>query len=416
MEIINSIEKLRGTLSSQGLDNDDYNAYEDYHNRYGIKPSFIGVNDFENNINSIIDFEFLIENIKKDFNLKYLYKKLNYNFKNIEFSRKVIEIEEKYVLDLKLDTSQQLYSDEELFKMEMDKNKILISDCEVLIPVDYDKKIINKLCDVFTKSKIKNDINRTTIEMVSMANGNFYTEDFYLKDNFLKWNYPEYHYGKGFNDFHEKLMEKIYNNFKGLVVLHGDPGSGKTQYIRKIIQELTGKARVLYFSPLMIDSITNPEFINFIQVWARETDDENKKRIIILEDAEPLLETRKNGRNLGITNLLNLTSGLLSDVLSIQYICTFNTKIDEIDQALLREERLTAIKKFNCLNYEQTIKLTELLKIKKEDVDKLIEEKKKKDSKKEGLSLAEIYSIKDNNEILEHNVNLNKNKKIGFYK
>lgn len=411
-----SLEKIHRSISTQGLDIDSYNVLDDYIQKYGEKPSFLDAFEIENDKISIIDFESLKDGLKNDFNFNILYEKLTYDFNKIKSLRKIIEIKEGYILDLSIVSGGELYSGEELFKMKIDKNQILINSCDVLIPRNYNIKILNKLCDIFKKSKIGNDIKRTSIEMVSMANGSFYAEDFYLKDDFVKWKYPEEHYGKGFKDFHKKLMKKIYYNSKGLIVFHGEPGSGKTQYIRKIIQDLTGKSRILYFSPAMINSITNPDFIDFIQEWAKESEDDNKKRIIILEDAEPLLESRENGRNIGITNLLNLTSGLLSDFLSIQYICTFNTKIDEIDQALLREERLTAIKKFNNLDYEETIKLAELLKIKKEDIDELLEEKKKKISNKKGLSLAEIYSIKDNNEILEHNVNINKHKKIGFHK
>jgi len=170
---------------------------------------------------------------------------------------------------------------------------------------------------------------------------------------------------------------------------------------------MSEKARVLYFSPAMISSVTNPEFIDFITDWSK-ADDEDKKRIIVLEDAEPLLENRNNNRNNGITNLLNLTSGLLSDILSIQYICTFNTNIEDIDRALLREERLTAIKKFDYLNKEQILNLIHHIEISEDQIDILMENKGRNE-----LSLAEIYSIKNKNKIIQHGVTLT-NKRIGF--
>ena len=44
-------------------------------------------------------------------------------------------------------------------------------------------------------------------------------------------------------------------------------------------------------------------------------------------------------RSDGISDLLNMTDGLLSDALDIKVICTFNTDYDTIDEALLRPGR-----------------------------------------------------------------------------
>jgi SpoVK/Ycf46/Vps4 family AAA+-type ATPase len=417
-EIINSLEKIQKSISSQGNPRnvDTFNVYEDYYQRYNEPPSYLEAYDNDSNGGTILDYDDLKENIVKIFpDNKIRYQFNTYSFKDtIKVDEECIELTEGYVLAISMLTGKALYSTEELRKLNINKDRLFVNSNYMLIPSNSDKDIMEKITELFKKSKINSDIKRTSIEMVSVSNGSFYAEDFYLKDDFVKWEKPELHYGEGFNEFHKELMNRIETNSKGLILFHGTPGSGKTQYIRKIIQELTGKARVLYFSPAMIDSITNPEFIDFIQDWAKELEDVKKKRIIILEDAEPLLESRDNGRNVGITNLLNLTSGLLSDVLSIQYICTFNTKVEAIDQALLREERLTAIKKFDELSWEESIELGKFLDIKEEDLTKLLADKKKKDKDKKGLNLAEIYSINENNEVLEHNTKVVEKKRIGF--
>jgi hypothetical protein len=136
----------------------------------------------------------------------------------------------------------------------------------------------------------------------------------------------------------------------------------------------------------MVSSITDPSFINFISAWASES---SRKGILLIEDAEPLLESRDNGRNMGITNLLNLTDGLLNDILGIQIIATFNVDLLKIDKALRRPERLIAIKEFGPLPLEQGLKLAEKL-----EIDKL--------KMKDDMTLAEIYSIKKNSQVLEH--------------
>ncbi len=71
---------------------------------------------------------------------------------------------------------------------------------------------------------------------------------------------------------------------------------------------------------------------------------------MLIEDAEPLLVSRdENTRIQGITNLLNMTDGLLNDMLGLQIICTFNVPLKQLDKALLRPGRLIARKEFKPL-------------------------------------------------------------------
>jgi ATP-dependent 26S proteasome regulatory subunit len=55
--------------------------------------------------------------------------------------------------------------------------------------------------------------------------------------------------------------------------------------------------------------------------------------------------------------LLNLTDGLLADSLGIQIIATFNTELKNIDKALLRKGRLSAIYEFKALATDRANKL-----------------------------------------------------------
>lgn len=184
--------------------------------------------------------------------------------------------------------------------------------------------------------------------------------------------------------------------------------SHNTVYIRQLLKELTKEdANILYFSPMMVSSITDPSFINFITNWANGND--NKKGILLIEDAEPLLETRDNGRNIGISNLLNLTDGLLNDILKIQIIATFNTTVGKLDKALLRPERLIARKEFKKLCKEDVYTLIEKIGVKKEKIDKFFTDNPKETE----MTLAEIYNLKKENEIIEHDVKKS-DKKMGF--
>jgi hypothetical protein len=83
----------------------------------------------------------------------------------------------------------------------------------------------------------------------------------------------------------------------------------------------------------------------------------------------------------------------------MQVIATFNTDLSNIDEALLRPERLIARKEFKKLKKPDAQKLADRL-----NLGKIIE----KDS-----TLAEIYSQSKLNEILIHEYNTEE-KRIGF--
>lgn len=127
---------------------------------------------------------------------------------------------------------------------------------------------------------------------------------------------------------------------KGLVILYGKPGTGKTSYIRHLIHHI--KKRKLFIPPSLAQHIADPQFISLLNSY--------QDSILIIEDAENIIQQRHSQSSSAISNLLNLTDGLLSDCFNIQIICTFNSDISSIDKALLRKGRLIAKYEFKELN------------------------------------------------------------------
>lgn len=247
---------------------------------------------------------------------------------------------------------------------------------------------------------IEQDSKISSVGMICIDDGECYIRDFFIEKDYSIKD-ADLHYGKGFNEFHRKLIGKFKGNTKGLVLLHGSPGTGKTYYIRSLISELlTMKKYVIYVSPAAIESMMDPSTMSFLASTAMDKAAEGISCVLLIEDAEPLLASRKTeNRTNGITNLLNATDGILNDVLSFQVIATFNIELSNIDDALLRPERLIARKEFKKLKKEDAQTL-----IKKLDVDMIAES---------DMSLAEIYSHSKANEILVHEYN-HELKKIGF--
>lgn len=72
--------------------------------------------------------------------------------------------------------------------------------------------------------------------------------------------------------------------------------------------------------------------------------------VLITEDAETALMKRLGRYANVVSNLLYLTDGFPADFLKLNIICTFNTKLDDIDPSLLREGRLERLHEVNKLS------------------------------------------------------------------
>lgn len=155
-------------------------------------------------------------------------------------------------------------------------------------------------------------------------------QPFALEDNYNDDLFP----------IHKEILSRLNRKKdKGIVLLHGEPGTGKTSYIRHLTRLLEKK--VIFLPPNMAEGITHPSFLPMLM--------ENPDSILVIEDAENILLDRNYNDKSAVSALLNLSDGLLADCLNIQLICTFNTDITKIDSALLRKGRLIASYKFGPL-------------------------------------------------------------------
>ncbi len=155
----------------------------------------------------------------------------------------------------------------------------------------------------------------------------------------------------------DAVIQKRLNNKadKGIVLLHGLPGSGKTTYLRYLIGKL--KKRVLFLSTSVAGNLMNPEFIDLLI--------DNPNTVLIIEDAENILMDRKISGSGSVSNLLNISDGLLADFLNVQLVCTFNSALTLVDDALVRKGRLIARYEFGKLSIDKAQKLSDHLGYKK---------------------------------------------------
>lgn len=196
---------------------------------------------------------------------------------------------------------------------------------------------------------------------------------------------------KNYNDDFLPVYETVVNHLregrKGVTLFHGLAGTGKTNLIRHLTTVIPDK-NFVYIPVSMIPHLTDPTFLSNLM--------DNKNCILILEDSETFLKDRDtSGENSVVSAILNLSDGLLSDILGIQIICTFNADLKKVDEALLREGRLVAEYEFGKLSLEKTQNLSRELGF---------------EAEKE-MTLAEIY----NHSNASHRVQT-KQRQIGFGK
>lgn len=237
--------------------------------------------------------------------------------------------------------------------------------------------------------------DKPVINVIEAKGGSFSMAEHAVYDDFIIKDL-DINYGQGFEKFHTSLMERFNKSTKGLVLFHGEPGTGKTYYIRHLLRKMVASRKVvLYIPPNMVDHLTDPSFMTFLSNEIKEWSEDGLFCVLLIEDAEPLLAKRQEGvRIQGVTNLLNMTDGLLNDMLNLQIICTFNVDISKLDSALLRPGRLIARKEFKPLNELDANLLAQRLGI-KHHFDK-------------PASLGEIYALQKNKNTLVHEVEAKK--------
>ena len=150
----------------------------------------------------------------------------------------------------------------------------------------------------------------------------------------------------------EKAIKKIKKADKGLTVLYGDRGTGKTSIINHLATKLD---RIIMFIPnnMIEHTINNPDFRRFIKKYERP--------IIVLDDCEMLFNEMYKSNPIS-NNLLQMVDGFLSDTMNVNIIALFNTDTeDDIDESLLECNNLIDVIEFELLSTEESNDLSKHL-------------------------------------------------------
>jgi len=201
--------------------------------------------------------------------------------------------------------------------------------------------IVKAIIDATARYRIRKSGKGNKISLVTTSrSGELSTKEFEIKIDPIDVGL---NYGEEFVPVYQKILKRLNTKHdKGLVLFHGRPGTGKSSLIKYIAKNL--KKEVLFIPPHMAESITSPGFVPFLT--------SHNNSVLIIEDAERIISSRESHytSSEGVSNILNISDGILGDCLGIQIIATFNTARANIDEALMRKGRLIAEHEFSELS------------------------------------------------------------------
>ena len=234
---------------------------------------------------------------------------------------------------------------------------------------------LRELIDIIKASYRAPSIEENNLFLVAQDQTGFHLNKYHIKPP------KDFDIKKHYNDDFQKADELICDFIKdkeksGLLILHGEKGTGKTTYIRNVINKFP-EVKFVFVPSNMIRMLGEPAFGNFLMSL--------KNDVIILEDCEDVIRTRKSimTSSSAVSLLLNMGDGLLSDDLGIKFICTFNENIQNIDDALLRKGRLACKYEFTELCAEKANALLAEIYADRDPVP----------TTTKPMSLADIYNI-----------------------
>ena len=194
-----------------------------------------------------------------------------------------------------------------------------------------------------------------------------------LSDNYVNNLDLDLHYGDGFKQHHELVMQKLNTNKHGIFIFNGSAGTGKTTYIKYLAKVFGGKRMFVFIPTTHLESLISPSLIPILL--------DHKDSILVLEDAEKAIVSRESmmGNESLVSSLLNIGDGILGSMLNLSVILTFNTQKEKIDTALLRKGRLLYEHEFKNLSVPNS--------------ERLLAKLNKKFKVNEPMSLADIYNV-----------------------
>lgn len=237
--------------------------------------------------------------------------------------------------------------------------------CRVEIVADSQDRL-TQLIDLITKQYYFDDgadpatRENPKLGVVQTSTNGLHVYDVELTENRLMEEKDlELHFGPKIHHYQDCLTESLSKYTSGLHLLQGVPGAGKTSFLNHLTAELAETHRLIYLPAGSFHLVASPDAIGFWLDLAEEAK-HGQRNVLVIEDAEALIQARGDvgaGQSSLVSTLLNLSDGLLGNVLNLHVIATINTDYENIDEALLRPGRLRSYYEFGKLSHAQAMRL-----------------------------------------------------------
>ena len=185
----------------------------------------------------------------------------------------------------------------------------------------------------------------------------FFEERFKRAENMIRWVYNArgddvtvpLNYRAGIdaaypwlNKHYEEYIRDYLNSDASVLILIGPPGTGKTTFIKNVIHQSGGNARVAYDEKVLSG---DDFFAGFI-----DGDDD----ILVMEDADSFLADRQDGNTM-MHKFLNVSDGLISALGKKMIFSTNLPNVNDIDPALMRTGRCFDVMAFRPLTRDEAL-------------------------------------------------------------
>jgi hypothetical protein len=138
----------------------------------------------------------------------------------------------------------------------------------------------------------------------------------------------------------DAFIEDFLKSSENILLLIGEPGTGKSNFIKYIVSRSKQNALITY----------DPEIMKKDGIFAMFIEGEYGS--LIMEDADTFLGARSEGNQM-MAKFLNVGDGIVSMASKKLIFSTNLEKLDDIDPALLRPGRCFAVLQFRKMNFDE---------------------------------------------------------------
>lgn len=168
----------------------------------------------------------------------------------------------------------------------------------------------------------------------------------YLDTSKYKLDIIDSNYNDNFVEAYANILKFLKTDSNGLILLTGEPGTGKSSFLMHLTSVCKDlNSRFVFIPASYAFILSDPSFLPFAVSNLNNS-------VLVLEDAEEILKDRAAGGSGAVSNILNITDGILGKLVKVKLIATVN-KTHIIDSAVVRKGRLKLSYTFEKLSVDK---------------------------------------------------------------